>query len=129
VLDTGSELVVLVVGIVVFAMAALGIFVPQKLIGWVKDTLDKDWGIYLAVGVRLLLGAALIIAAPNSRFPQVFLVLGWIAIVAAVTLALLGRKRLRRFVAWWLEKFSPAAIRVWLVFGLGFGGFLIYGVS
>ncbi|MDH3747644.1 MAG: hypothetical protein OER97_05515 [Gammaproteobacteria bacterium] len=109
-------------------MATLGIYAPQKLTGWVKDTVDKDWGIYLAVLVRLLLGAALIIAAPDSRFPLAFLVLGWIAIVAAVVVAIMGRKRLRLFVGWWLKQFSPAAVRVWLLFGFAFGGFLIYGL-
>jgi hypothetical protein len=57
----------------------------------------------------------------------VFEILGWFAIVAAVVILFAGRDRLRRFVAWF-EQSSPAMIRVWLLFGIAFGAFLVYGV-
>ena len=91
--------------------------------------MDADWGIYFAVLVRLALGAALIVSAPDSRFPLVFLTLGWVAIAAAIAAALLGRVRLRRFVNWWVEWFSPSTARLWLLFAIAFGAFIIYGVS
>jgi hypothetical protein len=90
--------------------------------------MDQDWGIYLAVIVRLVLGLALILSASDSRFPSVFLILGWIAIVAGVAAAFLGRERLRRFVNWWVERFSPSGIRLWVLFAMAFGGFLVYGI-
>lgn len=93
----------------------------------VRGTVEKDWGIHFAVIVRLLLGAALIIAASGSRFPQLFEILGWIAVVAAVAIVFMGRKRLRKFVGWF-DRLSPAMIRTWLLFGIAFGAFLVYGV-
>jgi hypothetical protein len=123
----GSQIVVLVLGIAVCVLSAWGAYAPEKLVRLVTGVMDQEWGIYLAVIVRLLLGLALIIAAPYSRFPLVFQALGWIAIVAAVALAFMGRERLRRLVAWF-ERFSPAIIRLWLLFGVAFGGFLIYGI-
>ena len=95
---------------------------------FVTSAMDRHWGIYIAVIVRLVLGAALIIAAPASPFPIVFQVLGSIAIVAAVVLALLGRERIRKFTAWLSGRFSALIIRLWLLFGMAFGGFLVYGV-
>jgi hypothetical protein len=89
--------------------------------------MEKNWGIYVAVVARLLLGAALIVVAPESRFPLVFEILGWFAIVAAVIMLFAGRVRLRRFVAWF-EQSSQTMIRVWLLFGIAFGAFLVYGV-
>jgi hypothetical protein len=74
----------------------------------------------------LLLGAALIACAAVSRFPTTFMVLGWIAVIAAIGLALMGRERMRRFVAWF-DSSPPVLIRIWLLFGLGFGVFLVYG--
>ncbi len=124
----GSQIVVLVLGITVCVLSAWGGYAPEKLVRLVTGVMDQEWGIYLAVIVRLLLGLALVIAAPYSRFPLVFQALGWIAIVAAVALAFMGRERLRRLVAWF-ERFSPAIIRLWLLFGVAFGGFLIYGIS
>ena len=92
----------------------------------VASVLDEKWGIYFGVIVRLVLGAALIIAAPNSLFPFVFRVLGWIAILAALALIIIGRKNTRKLIAWF-EQLSTPVIRLWLLFGMAFGGFLIYG--
>ena len=66
--------------------------------------------------------------APASIFPIAFQVLGSIAIVAAVALAVAGRERIRRFIVWWSERFSTSIVRLWLLFGLAFGAFLVYGV-
>ena len=96
---------------------------------FVTSAMDKSWGIYVAVIVRLVLGSALIIVAPASLFPIVFQVLGVIAIVAAIAVLLMGRERMRRFLAWFSERFSAPIIRLWLLFGMAFGGFLVYGVS
>jgi hypothetical protein len=126
VLIAASQIVVLALGVIVCVLSTWGMYAPDKLWKLVNGAMEKNWGIYVAVVARLLLGAALIIVAPESRFPLVFEILGWFAIVAAVIIVLAGRDRLRRFVAWF-EQSSQAMIRVWLLFGIAFGTFLIYG--
>ena len=123
-----SQISLLVIGVTIIVLAGWGIFAPEKLMTFVTSATDKSWGIYVAVIVRLVMGSALIIVAPVSHFPVVFQVLGVIAIVAAIALALMGRERLRRFMAWFSERFSAPIIRLWLLFGVAFGGFLVYGV-
>jgi len=123
-----SQIIVLVIGITVIVLAGWGIFAPEKLMTFVTSSMDKQWGIYVAVIVRLFLGSAMIIVAPASHFPIVFQALGVIAIVAAIALVLMGRERIRRFIAWWSERFSAHIVRLWLLFGVAFGGFLVYGV-
>jgi hypothetical protein len=125
-LVTVSQVVVVIVGVVVGVLAIWGTFAPNKLLSLVKSVMNQDFGIYAAVVIRLLLGAALIIAAAGSRFPVIFQALGWIAILAALGLAIIGQKRMRKFVAWF-DRFSPALIRLWLLLGIAFGVFLIYG--
>ena len=123
-----SQIVVLVIGVTVIVLAGWGIFSPEKLMTFVTSAMDKYWGIYIAVIVRLVLGSALIIVAPASLFPIVFKALGVIAIVAAIALVLMGRERIRRFIAWWSERVSAPTVRMWLLFGMAFGGFIVYGV-
>lgn len=123
-----SQITVFIIGATVALLALWGVFAPAKLMTWVSTVMDKDWGIYIAVIVRLLLGIALIIAARASPFPVVFQVLGAIAILAAVALVLIGRAPVRRLIGWFSEHMSAAMVRVWLLFGIAFGGFLIYGV-
>jgi len=123
-----SQITVLVIGVTVIVLAGWGIFTPEKLKTSVSSAMDKYWGIYIAVIVRLVLGSALIVVAPASRFPVVFQVLGLLTIVAAIVVALMGRERIRRFLAWFSERFSAPIVRLWLLFGMAFAGFLVYGV-
>ncbi len=122
-----SQLIVLTLGIAVCVLSAWGMYATDKIWNLVNGAMEKDWGIYVAVIARLVLGAALIIVAPQSRFPLAFEILGWFAIVAAVLILIIGRDKLRRFVAWF-QRFSQAMIRAWLLFGIAFGAFLIYGI-
>jgi len=123
-----SQIIVLVFGVTIFVAAGWGIFALDKLMTSVTSTMDQHWGIHFAVIVRLVLGAALIGVAPASLFPIVFQALGLIAIVAAVALVVAGRERIREFIVWLSERFSAPIIRLWLLFGLAFGAFLVYGV-
>jgi hypothetical protein len=123
-----SQAIVLIFGGLVCALSAWGIYAPANLIELVRNVMDRNWGIRAAVVARILLGAALILAAGGSRFPVVFEALGWVAIFAAVGLAFMGRERFRRFIGWF-DRFSPALIRLWLLLGLAFGGLLVYGVA
>ena len=123
-----SQIIVLVIGATVIVLAGWGIIAPEKLVTFVTSSMDKYWGIYIAVIVRLVLGAALIIVAPASLFPIVFQTLGVIAIIAAIALVLMGRERIRRFITWWSERFSAPMVRLWLLLGIAFGGFLFYGI-
>ena len=124
---SGPQVFIFCVGVTVCVLSAWGIYAPNRLLKMVIGAMEKDWGIYLAVIVRLLLGLALILAAPESRFPSIFQILGWIAIGAAVGLVFVGRARLRRFIAWF-GRFPQAVVRLWLVFGIAFGGFLVFGI-
>ena len=126
-MNAASQIAVLALGVVMCAISLWAMVVPIKMMKLVSGVMDKDWGIYFAVIVRLLLGAALIIAGPGSRFPALFEIVGGIAIFAAVVIAIMGRERLRKFIGWF-DRLSPAMIRTWLLFGIAFGAFLVYGI-
>ena len=126
-MNAASQFVVLALGVVMCAISLWAMVVPAKMMKLVSGVMDKDWGIYFAVIVRLLLGAALIIAGPGSRFPALFEIVGGIAIFAAVVIAIMGRERLRKFIGWF-DRLSPAMIRTWLLFGIAFGALFVYGI-
>jgi hypothetical protein len=123
-----SQIIVLVIGGTVIVLAGWGMFAPDKLMTFVTSAMDQHRGMYIAIAVRLALGLALISVAPASLFPVVFQVLGWIAIISAIALAAAGRERVRRLIAWVSERFSAFMVRLWLLFGIAFGAFLVYGV-
>lgn len=124
---TVARIVVLLMGAAGSLLSAWGMFAPENLIGRVREVLDRDSGIYIAVGARLLVGVALILTAPVSKFPLIFNIIGAFAIVAAAVIPFIGRARLVKMIGWF-ERFPTAAIRAWLLFGFAFGVFLIYAI-
>ena len=114
-------------GIVIAVLSIWGIVVPERLIGMVTGVMARPSGMRVAVGARFLLGFALLVAASESMFPTVFSVLGWVAIAAAIALPVLGRKYIGGLLGK-VETWPQLFMRVWLLVGVAFGGFLLYAV-
>ena len=123
-----ANILVLLFGLLICGLSAWGVFTPRVIMRLVTELMDGPWGIGIAVVVRLVLGAALIIAADGSRYPLAFEIIGWLAIVAAIAIVIMGRSRLKSFVSR-IAGFSDAMLRVWLVGGVVFGGFLVYAAG
>ena len=90
-----------------------------------KNNLEKPALQLLAVAVRLVIGALLIVQSDISKFPAVIEVIGWISIVAAIFLAVMGRRNFIRLMSWALSLSKPFG-RVGGIFAVAFGAFLIY---
>ena len=106
------------------AMGIVWLVQPKRLV----DLIDGWQGpsrFWFAVVFRLLIGIVFLLVAPGCRAPIVVLVFGWIAIVAAVIILVVGRERLDRFIAWWLAR-PPSVIRISALFAVVFGAVLIY---
>ena len=114
-------------GLIIFALSAWGFFAPKTLARIVLDQFDRPWGLYLAVGVRLVLGALFIMVADETRFPAALRFFGYLMLIAAAMIPLIGRRRISRFMEW-LQSKPPALMRIWLIFGVAFGAFLVYAV-
>jgi hypothetical protein len=121
--------VIVLAGVSLVVFVCIGLVSPARVLRFVEQTMAASWGIVFAVGIRLVLGIALLVAAPASPYPLAFTVVGWIAITAAVGGALLGRRRLQRFTQWWIDHFGPAGTRAWLAIALAFAAFLVYGAG
>ena len=55
-------------------------------------------------------------------------IIGWLMIVAAVVLPIVGRERIVRLVNW-VAAWPAVAMRAWLIVGFAFGAFLVYGTG
>ena len=115
-------------GLLMILLCIWGIVTPKALVGSVLRFWRHSSAMYLAVAIRIGLGILFIMVADQTSFPGVFNFLGYLMIIAAVLITLIGRERLDKFMQWWRDK--PAIfIRTWLVFGLLFGVFIYYAVS
>ena len=98
---------------------------PEVIFGFLRNNLDKLVLHILAVVVRLVLGALLIYQSNISEFPFVIEVIGWLSIVAAIFLAVMGRRNFNRLMSWALSLSKPFG-RVGGIIAVAFGTFLIY---
>jgi hypothetical protein len=98
---------------------------PEAIFGYLRSNYDKLAIHILAVVVRLIIGTLLISQSGLSNYPLVIEILGWLSIVAALSLAVMGRHNFLRLMSWALNILKPFG-RVGGVFAAAFGGFLIY---
>jgi len=118
--------VVALFGIVITLLGILGLVRPGSLIRLVQQPWQSQRGLYLSIGIRLVFGIVLLLAASQSRFPEAFSILGIISLAAAAVAPFLGFARLQRFVQWWANR-SSGFVRGWSLVAAAFGGFLFYG--
>ncbi len=118
--------VVALFGIAIILLGVLGLARPGNLIRLVLGAWQSRKGFYFSIGIRVVFGIVLLLAASQSRFPEVFRILGIISLVAAMVAPFLGFVRLQRFVQRWTKR-SPGFIRGWSVMAAAFGVFLFYG--
>ena len=114
-------------GIMIIASSAWGVVAPKTLAKMVMNVMNRPWGLYFAVVVRIGLGLLFVLAADETRFPGAFRFLGYLMLIAAALIPLIGRKRLSRLMEW-LHAKPPFVLRIWLIFGIVFGAFVVYAV-
>jgi hypothetical protein len=118
---------VVLFGLLIVSTCLPAFFKPQWLFEFAKPMLERDWLMFLAVGIRVALGLALLLVARDSAFPLAFKILGWLAIVAAAALPFIGMARIKTLIDW-IERLPTFAIRLWVVAGIALGAFLLFGV-
>jgi hypothetical protein len=114
------------ISVLIAALGALGVASPERLISILRR-LETPGGLYTSAVVRVVLGVALVLAAPTSRAPDLIRLFGVIAVVAGLMLPILGLARIGKLVDWWSAR--PAfVIRAWAVIALAFGLYLVWAL-
>jgi hypothetical protein len=104
-----------------------GIILPRQLVGWVSDFWKIKSTLYISVAVRLALGLLLILSAPVSKYSTAFNYLGYFTIAAAITLVVIGRRKIGILLVW-IKTWSQNRMRAMLLISLVFCGFIISGL-
>ena len=118
--------------IILFSTATIvaGIIIvinPETVFGLIRRN-SGSLGLHvLAVVIRIIIGVALIMCATESKYPTTILIIGWISIVAASVLGIMGRTNFMRLMSWALSV-APSFGRIGGSLAILFGGFLIHAV-
>lgn len=119
--------VIILLGSLITVMGLLMAVRPSHVLAYLQDHADRKELHASAIVVRLVLGIALVSYAEKSKFPVTLHVIGWILIVAAIILLLIGRERMKRLIHWATTFARPFASLAGIA-AILLGGFLVYSV-
>lgn len=103
------------------------LLVPDRVLPLARFTTTPG-GIYVAAGIRLLIGVILLMAAGGSRFPIVLRILGGFAMLGGIVTLVIGLAGAQWIAEQTLAYATPAMRAIGAVL-IALGGFVIYAVS
>ena len=119
-----ANLLAMALGFVVAAIGLLGVAAPSVLLE-LGRLLQSASALYVVAAVRVVFGAILFWAAPNSRAPRTLRILGIFIFIAGLLTPFFGVERSRAALQWWSTQGSFFT-RAWPVVAAGFGLFIAY---
>jgi hypothetical protein len=117
----------MLIGLVIATVGIIGLISPQTYVrlGWFWA--DPP-GLYVLAAIQLVIGLALLRAAPSSRSPVGLGVLGAFALAEAVLMPLLGRGRTHGIAQWWGSQ-TTGSLRLWALLELAVGVLIVCAVA
>ncbi|MBT8114971.1 MAG: hypothetical protein KJP04_06310 [Arenicella sp.] len=119
---------IIVFGLMLMIAGCVILANPESIFAPLRNALDRPGLQVAAVLARLTLGYLLISQAALSRFPLLIQIIGWLSVVAAITLAVVGRNNFKRLMNWALSLVKPLG-RVSGAVAFSFGAFLVYSFT
>lgn len=119
-------LVVGLFGLFVALLGMIGLLSPQPLLALVTRAQSR-FGLYFIAGFRLIIGGALILAAPTARAPLYLQALGVLSLVSGTITPFFGVRRFEAVLDWWRRR-APWVVRLWSALVVLFGSSLIWAV-
>lgn len=114
------------VGLIIAAIGLLGLVAPPLLLDTARLA-QSQIGLYVVAALRIAFGLALIGAASAARLPRTLRMLGVLFVVAGIISPFFGVERIREILDWWSAQ-GPTFMRVWAVFPVMLGLFIVYAV-
>lgn len=109
-------------------VAGIILFIDDTIfLDYIESNRESSWTYFFAIVMRIIMGAALLKTASKSRHPLAFLVIGGIALAAALIFLAIGHEQFQQMMANLLPYFETTGKWTGIVVFL-FGAFLIYAI-
>ena len=110
-------------------LAGIGVFMtiyPQRALDLLGQTAAKYKVNLTELIPRLIAGCALILRAPQSKYPLTFELGGWFIVVTSVALLIIPLKWHAGYARWWAQRLPHWAVRAVSPFSIAAGAALVY---
>ena len=118
------KIVITLVGVLICLAGLLILVSPQRFRNAMNNFAGQPRFLF-AVIARIVIGAILLLEAPNLKFTFAMQIIGGISILAAIALLLMGQGRMDRMIDWFM-RLTDDVFRLTSVTALIFGAFLVY---
>jgi hypothetical protein len=108
-------------------VVGLGVMVAPLAMAELGRWMQTPGALYGVAAVRIVMGASLVGVAPASRMPRTLRVIGALIILVGLITPLFGVERARLVLDWWVAQ-GTTFMRVWALFPVAFGVFLIHAI-
>ena len=115
------------VGFVIAAIGLVGVVEPRLLESAVGYFQTPPM-VFVAGGVRVIMGAILFGAASHSRTPGALAVLGIVLVVGGILTPVIGASMGRTILDLWAT-FGPGFVRAWGALATALGAFIVYSLT
>lgn len=113
-IGTAALIVIVAAGLWLGFVALLCALKPDRALHYLS-LMGSTWRINLTeLGIRALIGLAMVVRAPASSAPQVFALIGWFLAATAAIIVAIPRERHAAFSRW-SARLIPAAFVRWFV--------------
>jgi len=119
--------IVALVGLLILAGGLLMLTVPNAIRASLQMFIDRRL-MPVASLVRVVLGILFVLAAPSTRLPIFVWAMGLLAIVAGVSMPIVGFRKVEGWATWWLKK-SDGVIRRWSLLAILLGALLAWAAT
>jgi len=108
-------------------IVGVGVMLAPMTIAEFGRWMQTPGGLYGVAALRIVMGASLVGVASASRMPRTLRVIGALIILVGLLTPLFGVERARAVLDWWVAQ-GTTFMRIWAVFPVAFGLFLIYAI-
>ena len=118
---------IILIGVFFIIVGAVLLVRPEIFLGFFRKHLESLGLQVIVVSLNLTIGVSLCSYASISKFPDVFMVFGAMAILKGTINAIIGRSNFKKRVSWGLDVIAPIGRAIGVMY-VTFGAFLIHTV-
>ncbi len=125
-IDTIAKWTIIIFGVFFICVGFLMLIKPQKARAILRKAGSTNFINYAEITIRMIPAIGLILSADNSKFPDIFKIVGWFMLCTSLVLYFIPRQLHHNFSTKAAEILKPFYFQLISPFSILFGILLIY---